>query len=240
MKKLLLLAFVLLSISIQAQENTENGENASDTKIEEKEKMAPRDRFMFNFTFDNVFHKETNGFKTQWHSRGFGIFYMYDIPIKDSRFSIAPGLGFSHASYYHNSFMVEDSSGTSFNPIDDYGDNDLYKKHKLAVNYLDIPIELRFFSKPFKNEKMFKLALGIKASVRLNAVNAETNKINGYYKKIKTKGFQDVSTFRAGPTLRIGYGGFNIIAYYGVTQLFKKNSGPKMTPFSIGISIIGL
>lgn len=211
--------------------------------VEEEElpaKMEPRDRFMFNLTFDNVFHKETNGFQTRWHSRGIGIYYMYDIPIMNSRVSFAPGIGFSHASYYHNSFMVEDSTGTDFNPIPNYRDQDNFKKHKLALNYLDIPIELRFFSKPSKKGNMFKAAIGFRASVKLTAVNKETNKTNGYFKKYKTKGFKDVGLFRGGPTLRLGYGGFNIFAFYSVTELFKKNAGPAMTPFSIGISITGL
>jgi hypothetical protein len=205
-----------------------------------KQEQEPRDRFMFNITFDNLFHRETDGFETSWASRGVGMYYMYDIPIKNSRVSIAPGIGFSHASYYHNSFMIEDSLGTDFNPIEDYKDNDDFKKHKLAVNYLEIPVELRFFSKPSKKGNVFKAAVGFRAAVRLTAVNKETNKENGYYKKIKTKGYKDVSVFRGGPTLRIGYGGFNIIAFYSVTELFKKNQGPAMTPFSIGISITGL
>ena len=239
MKKLLFIVAVLLGLNTNSF--------AQDATVEEeeqiefvKEKQEPRDRFMFNLTFDNVFHKETNGFKTNWASRGVGIYYMYDIPIKNSRVSVAPGIGFSHVSYYHNSFMVEDSSGTYFNPIEDYKDNDDYKKHKLAVNYLDIPVELRFFSKPSKKGNLFKAAIGFRASVRLTAVNKETNKDNDYYKKFKTKGYKDVSVFKGGPTLRIGYGGFNIIAFYSVTELFKKNQGPAMTPFSIGISITGL
>lgn len=205
-----------------------------------KQKQDPRDRFMINVTFDNVFHKESNGFKTNVASRGVGLYYMYDIPIKESRISIAPGIGFSHASYYHNSFMTEDSSGTSFTPIPDYKNSDDFKKHKLAVNYLEIPVELRFFSKPSKKGNLFKAAIGFRAAVRLTAVNKETNKDNDYFKKYKTKGYKDVSIFRGGPTLRVGYGAFNIIAFYSVTELFKKNQGPKMTPFSIGISITGL
>ena len=165
---------------------------------------------------------------------------MYDIPIKDSRISVAPGIGFSHVSYYHNSNMLEDSTSTSFNPIENFKDNDNFKRRKLGVNYLDIPIELRFFSKPSKKGQMFKVAVGFRTSLKLTAINKEVNKENDYYKKFKTKGFQDVGLFRGGPTMRVGYGGFNIFAFYSVTELFKKNQGPAMTPFSIGISVTGL
>jgi hypothetical protein len=239
MKRLMFLMMLMLGFSTISYAQDEVIELEESIKFV-KQEQEPRDRFMINLTFDNVFHKATNGFETNWASRGVGLYYMYDIPIKKSRISIAPGLGFSHASYYHNSFMTEDSAGISFTPIPDYKENDDFKKHKLAVNYLDIPVELRFFSKPSKKGNLFKAAIGFRASVRLTAVNKETNKDNDYFKKIKTKGYKDVSIFKGGPTLRIGYGGFNIIAFYSVTELFKKNLGPAMTPFSIGISITGL
>lgn len=236
MKKIILLVasiFMFSALSF-AQE--------ADAPVEEENvtsKMEPKDRFMFNLTFDNLFHKENNGFKTRWSSRGAGMYYMYDIPIMNSRVSVAPGIGFSHVSYYHNSQIMEDSSGTSFDPIPNFKDSDEFKQRKLAVNYLEIPLELRFYSKPNKKGNMFKVAVGFRASLKLTAVSKENNKVNGYYKKIKTKGYQDVALFRGGPTLRIGYGGFNIFAFYSVTELFNDN-GPNMTPFSIGFSITGL
>ena len=233
---LLTIVFGITSMSF-AQETVQE---LNDSINEAKVANGPRDRFMFNLSFDNAFHKETNGFKTQWHSRGIGLYYMYDIPIKNSRVSIAPGLGFRHVSLYHNSFMIEDANGTSFTAIADYKDNDDYKKHKLATNYIEIPVELRFFSKPGKSGKVVKAAVGFRGSFKLTAVNKETNKENDYYKKFKTKGYKDVNTFQAGPTLRVGYGGFNVFAYYGVLDVFKKDRGPSLTPFSIGISITSL
>lgn len=239
MKKLsIIIAMIFGFASLSFAQKTVEEKN--DSINEAKLANEPRDRFMFNLTFDNVFHKETNGFKSQWHSRGVGLYYMYDIPIKKSRVSIAPGLGFRHSSLYHNSFMTEDATGTSFTAIADYKDNDDFKKHKLATNYIEIPVELRFFSKPGKNGKVVKAAVGFRGSFKLTAVNKETNKENDYYKKFKTKGFKDVNTFQAGPTLRIGYGGFNVFAYYGVLGVFKKDKGPDLAPFSIGISITSL
>lgn len=241
LKNTLLAAFLCMCGYLALAQPETVKEEMEKNGIEDIQKTSePRDRFMFNLTFDNVFHKETNGFKTNWASRGVGMYYMYDIPIKNSRVSIAPGIGFRHTSLYHNSFMVEDSTGTYFNPIADYKKDDNYKANKLAVNYFEIPVELRFFSKPTNNGKLVKAAIGFRGGVKLTAVNKEKNKDNGYYKKYKTKGWKDVSTFEGGPTLRIGYGGFNVFAYYSVSHLFKKNNGPTMTPFSIGISITGL
>ena len=236
MKKIIILiAAVFMFFGISFAQDNEAPAEIEKTKT----KMKPRDRFMFNLTFDNLFHKENNGFKTSWSSRGVAMYYMHDFPIKNSRISLAPGIGFSHVSYYHNSQLTEDSTGTYFNPIPNFKDNDDFKQRKLAVNYLDIPLELRFFSKPNEKGNMFKFAVGFRASLKLTAVSKENNRVNDYYKKIKTKGYDDVALFRGGPTLRLGYGGFIIFAFYSITEFFN-NNGPAMTPFSIGISITGL
>jgi hypothetical protein len=232
MKKLisLLTLIALIVFSIKAEEPAEQA-----NELKPKSKSA--DKFMFTFTFDNVFHQENNGFATRWGSRGAGLHFMYDIPFKSSGFSVAPGLGFSHSSYYHNSFMVEDADGTRFEPIADFKENDDFKRHKLAVNFIELPVELRFRTKPNKAGNMWKLAAGFKAGFRLTAVNKEVRKENDYFKKFKTKGFRDVNQIRVGPTLRFGYGAFNVFAFYSVTGLFKNSNNLDMTPFAIGITI---
>ncbi|MGB1247665.1 MAG: outer membrane beta-barrel protein [Chitinophagales bacterium] len=199
-----------------------------------------KDKFMVSLSFDNLFHKETNGFTTRWHSRGIGLHFMYDIPINNSKVSIAPGIGFSHSSYYHNSFIGEDSTGTFFTPIADFKDNDDFKRHKLTTNFIEIPLELRIRSNPDNKGNIWKVAFGFKAGLKLVATSKETRKIDGYFRKIKTKNYHDINLLRAGPTFRIGYGSFNLHAFYSVTNLFKKNKGPEMTPFSVGITFTAL
>lgn len=210
--------------------------------ITEIEKPAPtsKDKIMFGLSFDNLFHKETNGFTTRWHSRGINLHVMYDIPIKKSNVSIAPGFGFSHSSYYHNSSIGEDSTGTFFTPIANFKSDDNFKRHKLTTNFFEIPLELRFKSNEDNKGHMWKFALGFKAGIKLVATSKETRKVDGYFRKIKTKGYQDVNLFRAGPTMRVGYGSFNIVGFYSITNLFKKDKGPEMTPFSIGITFTAL
>lgn len=202
-----------------------------------QQKSKGSDKFMYTLTFDNLFHKETNGFKTRWHSRGTSLNFMYDIPIKQSSFSFAPGIGFSHSSYYHNAFIVEDTLSTNFAPIADFKDDEDYKRHKLTTNYLDIPVELRWYSKANAKDMHWRVALGMKLGMKLTATSKEVRKVNGYFKKIKTKGYTDVNILRAGPTLRVGYGAFNLYGFYSLTNLFKKDQGPDMNAFSIGLAI---
>lgn len=241
MKKLIsiltLLALIIFSINAQEQEITTTDIKEEVRELKPKSKSA--DKFMITLTFDNLFHKENNGIKTQWHSRGIGIHYMYDVPIKTSPFSGAIGLGYSHSSYYHNSNIVEDSLGTRFNPINDFKEDDDFKRRKLSTNFIELPLEFRYRSKPDKNANMWKAAVGFKAGIRVGTASVEKNLDleNDYYKLSKVKKWQDVNIARVGPTLRVGYGSFNLFAFYSVTGLFKKSNNLDMTPFSIGFTI---
>lgn len=236
MKHLLsILLFALSALpSVWAQGDTLTTDQLQE-EFEIREEAKARDRLIMTLSFENLFHKETNGFDSRWHSRGVGFYFMYDIPIKNSEVvHFAPGLGVHFAAYYHNSFVIDDTTGTRFEPIDDFRDNDDYKRHRLGVSHLEIPLELRFFSKKTK----FKAAIGFKAGVRIAAHTKEVRIDDeaGHVKRFKEKGFQDIMIARAGPTFRVGWGAFNLFGFYSVTELFKKDRGPSMTPFSIGIS----
>jgi hypothetical protein len=40
--------------------------------------------------------------------------------------------------------------------------------------------------------------------------------------------------------LRVGYGDFVLYANYSLTDFFQKGKGPDITPFTIGVRVIGL
>jgi len=234
-----LFILVLLSISLfsSAQETTEPKKT---DKFKTTLESESKDRLFLVFNHDNVFHKETNGFATQWYSRGVGLYFMWDFQIKKSEFSIAPGIGYNHAAYFHNAEMKEDSNGLSFPIIHDLKEDQNFKRSKLSLHYIDVPIEIRYRHK-FKTGLSLKLAVGLKGSVKVNAVSKEV-KIgpNGYEKHYNVANFKDLNQWRLGPTLRVGYGPVNLLMYYNLMPLFEKGRGPEMTPFSIGIAFTTL
>lgn len=243
MKKTLLLLIAILSISITtfAQVKEESTDNtAKFSKFRKLNESESKDRLFLVLSHDNLFHKETNGFATKWYSRGVGLYFMWDFQIKKSRFSVAPGIGYNHVAYYHNAEMLEDSSGVSFPIIHDLKNEDDFKRIKLSLHYLDVPLELRFRHK-FKNDLSLKLAVGLKGSVKISASSKEVKKgPNDYFKHYNVTNYKDLNTWRLGPTFRMGYGAVNLLMYYDLLPLFKKGKGPKMTPFSIGIAITTL
>lgn len=235
------IAFAFANVSAQETETDQQGQEVEEVNEQVREmleKSKSADKFMMTLSFDNVFHQETNGFKTNWSSRGVGFHFMYDVPFgENSRFSVAPGLGFTHSAYYHNSSMVEDSLGTRFEPIPDFKDDDTYKRHRLAVNFIEIPLELRYRSKPDKKARMWKVAVGAKVGYRLSTATTEVREEEGYKRKFKVKRWQDVNPLRVGPTFRFGYGAFNLFAFYSITGLFKDAAEMDMNHFSIGLTI---
>jgi hypothetical protein len=192
------------------------------------------------FSFDNWLYDrgEIDSLKTKWNSWGFQLYYMYDIPLGKSRFSFAPGIGFS-ASYVKNNSLLDesvDSIGTIFRPI-----KTDYKRNSFVASYFDIPLELRFRGKTNAKNKSFKMALGVVGGVQLrNKTSTKAENANGDVQIIKVFRHEDVMRFRFGPTFRIGYGSVNLSFYYSALSLFKKDAGPDIHPFSAGFTINGL
>lgn len=245
MKKILSLLVLTLFLSILSHAQDSGTEAARKAKIsaEKARKIMNKrqDRIVVNFNFDNWIHQQSNGFATKWYSRGMDIYFTYDMPIKKSFVSFAPGIGYSTSNIYSNSDLREDSLGAHLEPFSNYTAN--FKKTKISLGYIDIPLELRFRSKPLIDDFRFKVAIGFKFGIKVDGFTKDKRNdlsADGTYKKYIEKGYKDLNQWRMGPTLRVGFGPVSITAYYGVLGIFKKDRGPKVTPFSVGLSINGL
>ena len=234
MKKSLLAILLFCSLAIFAQEEDKK-------KKDEHSENEAHDRIVIGYTFDNWIHN-VDSLKTKWNSWGFHFYYMYDIPLGKSRFSFAPGVGFSASWVKNNSGLDDsvDSLGTIFRPlkID-------YKRNSLVTSYFDIPFELRYRSKPNSKNKSFKLGAGVVAGVQMsNHTKTKTSDTAivpaGDTKVLKVYRYDDLMKFRFGPTFRIGYGSANLFFYYSVLSLFKNDKGPTVNPFSVGLTVNGL
>lgn len=200
-----------------------------------------KDRFAIDLLGTNwIYNKNDAGFaglQTKWYSRGINIYFYWDFRIKKSRFSIAPGIGYSCSNIYHRSNQIEDSLGIHFEKITDAS---TIKVNKISLQYVDIPVEFRIKTNPDKLDQCWKFAIGFKAGIRVDAHTKQKIKDGNGTKVYVERRFPDYSLFRMGPTIRIGYSSFNITAYYGVLNVFKKDRGPKANEFSVGISFNGL
>ncbi len=235
----LLLLCGTLGFAAYAQDTTKTAD-----KVKEKvAQTGSRDRLVVEVGFDHWHQKEGKVTDVKWFSRSYGLYFMYDILIKKSRFSVAPGLGFGISNVFTSKGLVEDTTSTyfaDFNTAYGVAEDDV-KKHKLTTSFVDIPVELRFRAKPNSRNKSFKLAVGFKAGVLFDShtkLKYETEREKP--RVIKTKNYVDLNRFRYGPTFRIGYGPFNVFGFYNLGELFKDEGPGGIHPFTVGISINGL
>ncbi len=112
----------------------------------------------------------------------------------------------------------------------------------IVANYFDIPVEIRFDTRPDDIARSFNIAVGARAGVLLDAFTKIKYKQNGETKVIKDKQNHGLNDIRYGLYTRIGIGGFNWFFMYNSSSLFKTGEGPDMTTmnsFTAGISING-
>src|SRR5690606_31986394 len=93
-------------------------------------------------------------------SRTVNVFYQLDKRIGDTKFSIHPGLGFSFERFklVNNYTLTSSVSETRLIPA-----SDLYpgvKKSMLVTNYINVPVEIRFSTRPDDPSRSFRASVG--------------------------------------------------------------------------------
>lgn len=252
--------FCLITLSVftaTAQEDsvkTKKKKELTEEQIEKRKaaekKFAKfsKDRFAIDLMGSNWIYSRTdprivdingnpNNLSPKWYSRGINITFFWDFRIKKSRFSIAPGLGYSCSNIYSRHQLLEDTNGITLRSLPNPGD---YKVNKISLQYLEIPLEFRIKTNPDKLDQVWKFVVGFKAGIRVDAHTKTKTKIANETKVNVERRFPDFSLFRIGPTVRIGYSSFNITAFYSVLGVFKKDRGPNANEFAVGISFNGL
>lgn len=188
----------------------------------------------FNFLTDEPDDMKLNFFG----SKIFNLYYMYEVKLGNSAFSYNPGFGVGLEKYRFDKdvTLATTDEGTVLTPIEGVD----VKNSKLAANYLDIPLELRFHADKNNFRKSFKIAVGGKVGVLFDSHTKLKYKANGDTKITKSKEQFDLSRFRYGIQGRIGIGSFSVFYYQELSSLFKDGKGPENTdtsPFKVGISL---
>ena len=85
-----------------------------------------------------------------------------------------------------------------------------------------------------------KLPLVAKVGVLLDSKTKVKYTADGENKITKQKENFEINTLRYGAYMRLGYGGFSAYAYYGLSDVFRKEKGPMdttMFPITFGLSL---
>lgn len=200
----------------------------------------PRQFFFFDIT-QNTWMGAPDELKTDFISGGFNASFLYEFNIIGSHLGVAPGISYSVAGVKSNA-MIEYQYDSNFDEIiytnlhvpADTG----IVKSKLSVSYLEIPLEVHIHLKPHERGKSFLIAPGFRAGVRVGdfwKVNYHQT-VQGY-DKVKYYNIEHIESLRYGISLRVMYYKFGLFGYYQLNELFEKDKGTAVSPFSIGISV---
>ncbi|MCF8369232.1 MAG: DUF2807 domain-containing protein [Bacteroidales bacterium] len=179
---------------------------------------------------------------------------------KNQKWGLVTGLGLEWHNYRFskNTRLNADSSY-----LIGYVDQGIsIRKSKLTTFNLAVPLLFEFQTNSRQGKNSFHIATGMVASARLSShtkkyydernktfdltrYNAET----GMYESVglqtspdysKAKSYNDfyLQPFKFDATVRVGWGFVNLFATYSVNEMFKKDKGPELYPWTIGITFV--
>ncbi len=236
------------TINLEEWQDSQDGDQGANVFLPPR--MHPNDRFMVT-VFTDVWQNTPDEMDLKAFQRGVSIEALQDRPIGRSNFSLAAGLGFtSHNLYTDHLYRYNAQEDThDFYPIQpDYDNN------KLSLNYIDLPVQLRFRSRDLDNT--FRLYAGIKAGYLVNAhtkyegkayfsepggihfAPEDTEGLVERTTKVKEHKLENLNDFRIGLTAMVGYSRFNIHFSYPLTDIFEGNNAEEMHPISVGLTFI--
>jgi hypothetical protein len=158
----------------------------------------------------------------------------YNLHIYKNYAYLVTGIGFEWNSYAlrNNVTLTQDSP-----MLDAVVETHDFSKNKLKTTWVNVPLLLEFNTNK-EEDKSFHIGLGATFGYNIfrNKLKQEYN-VNGQDFERKLKDDYNINPFRVSATARVGFGNYTLFANYGLTEMFKENRGPKVYPFSAGLSI---
>lgn len=242
MRKILtLIGVITMASSVFAQTDTATTTTETPTAVNFDDDDPSRDRIIMNLHWDG-WMGAPDSLNIKGLSSGIGFHFYYDIPLGPDRLSdnisFAIGAGFNWSNYYNNSQFLYDTA-TNVTYTVKFTEDVQFKKNKLVINYVEVPLEFRFRTDE-KNGNRFKAAIGFKAGyvISNHTKFVGDDYLTGTENEIKYKQYRlnNMSNLQYGPTIRLGYSKVNIEAFYGLAPIFIDGEGPTGNPLTIGVS----
>jgi len=224
MKKITIIFVLTISmLSSYSQEITESTRKNFSTVID---------------VFTDIYSNEPKGIETRTINQGMNFSGLYDYRFGKSNISAAIGIGLGAHNFYSNALPVVDSNGnTQLVRIKTLYPGTEYKKNKISYTYFDVPIELRLRTKDeFRAAIGFKLGWLIDSHTKYKGddyIFETTDELGVKFRDVK-----NIETFRYGVTARAGWKFINVMGFFSLTDIFKKDKGPDVYPISVGISLM--
>jgi hypothetical protein len=189
---------------------------------------------------------KSDSIHTKGLPRSLNIYLLLNFPFKtDPHWSVALGPGIASDNMYFDKMTVGIADPTTRVLFHDVADTSHFKRYKLSVNFLEVPVELRYRFNPGNDRKSVKLAIGAKVGTLINAhtkgkilQNSAGQTLNDFTSKQSSKAFFNKQ--RLSFMGRVGIGSWSLFASYSVTPVFKEGLGPTVRPLTVGLTLAGL
>jgi hypothetical protein len=200
-----------------------------------------RDFLMVDFGWNN-WQQKPDSVKTKGFGYQFNAYLCYDFPIRKTKLSFAAGLGISTNVTYLNQEVMRntDTASATANQVRFVPDTAHFKRYKFVTTYLTAPFELRYFGNSNNRNKGFKAAIGLEVGTLLGGHTKAVTSVNGTNVKYKVDTKRYITPWNFAATARVGWGNFSVFGSYNLTNVFKENAGPPITPITLGLCFTGL
>lgn len=175
------------------------------------------DQFYIGFTY-NILQNRPDGFRQKKFSSGYSFGFLRDMPINKARtWAVAAGLGFSISNLNQNLVIAENSGDYQYSILP----SDLaYDKNKLILNYIDVPLELRWRTSTPASHKFWRVYTGFKFSYLVFS----KYKFRNGGDKYSVNNIDDIDRIQYGMYVATGFNTWNLNIYYGFNPIFKSAS----------------
>lgn len=244
MKRIFLLITTFVALGATAQTTETKKKDWSKIDLSGRSK----DHFMIQYGADSWTNRPDSVRTGNGFSRHFNFYFMFDKPFKNNKkFSLAYGAGIGSSNIFFDNVNVNIKSTSLRLPFTKADSINHFDKFKVTSIYLDIPVELRYYTNPENPDKSWKFAIGAKIGTLLRAHTKGKNLVdknnqtvygNSFIQKEVTKKYFNGTALAI--TGRVGYGIIGLQGSYQFSSVLKDGAGPSMNRFTLGISISGL
>lgn len=153
--------------------------------------------------------------------------------IIDHNLSLFTGIGIDYNNYrFSNDIVLTPNTDTVGFRNKDEG----YEKYKIVSQYVNIPLHVRYETKPEDHDNSFRIGVGGRVGYLIKSYS-KLKENDG--DKVKDFDNYNLNPFRYGLSARIGYGFLNFYANYYLSDMFDADQSPGLNPLSFGITLNG-
>ena len=154
--------------------------------------------------------------------------------------------------------MLQDSAAVVAYRVQDAQGNPVSLEiNKMVISWMNIPLLFEYQTNSYRRMSSFHATLGLIAGVRIGSYTKQEyeNEGQSYFlvdnngKEVSTynvdnhivrnHGAYHLSPFKIDAAFRIGWSHINLFTTYSLTQMFQKDQGPVLYPFTFGITLLG-